>query len=168
MRLRFPEASILKWANRYSYPQKEVSLLELRPEVRRAGFLTKAQLREVAKWKSPRSAGRMESNEESYVREITSMSLSAKTERGRIELLTLLDGVQWPSASVILHLFHEQNYPILDFRALWSVNGIVPSQYTFDLWWEYTEYCRKLAQRNNVDMRTLDRALWQYSKENQM
>lgn len=167
MELHFPEANILEWAFKYKYSQDETSLLEIRPLVRKVGFLTKAQLRLVAKWKSPRSAGRVESNEEEFVREITSISLSAKTERGRIEVLTLLDGVQWPSASAILHLFHKQKYPILDFRALWSVGGSVPNQYSFDVWWEYTEYCRELARRNNLDMRTLDRALWQYSKENQ-
>ncbi len=134
MRLRFPEAKILEWAKRYNYSQEETSLLELRPEVRRAGFLTKAQLQRVAKWKSPRSAGWMKSNEESYVQEITSLSLSANTERGRIELLTLLDGVQWASASVILHLFHDQKYPILDFRALWSVIMSPESR---------TDFCRK-------------------------
>jgi len=167
MELRFPEGDISDWANRYVYPREETTLLDLRPAIRRTGFLTKEQLRVVAKWKSPRSAGHIEDNDEPYIREITSMSLSAKTERGRIEVLTLLDGVLWPSASVILHLFHKRKYPILDFRALWSVQENVPNQYSFDLWWAYVEYCRELAQRNHVNMRMLDRALWQYSKENQ-
>lgn len=28
-------------------------------------------------------------------------------------------------------------------------------------------FCRQVADRNRIDMRKLDRALWQYSKENQ-
>jgi hypothetical protein len=70
-------------------------------------------------------------------------------------------------ASVILHFFHENPYPILDYRAIWSVGAQVPKQYSFDTWWPYVEFCRKLARQNGVDMRTLDQALWQYSKENQ-
>jgi len=167
MKLRFPEACILEWASKYTYQRDEQSLIDIDPIIKKAGFLTKAQLRQVAKWKSPRSAGRIEKNNEEYIREITSMSFSAKTERGRIAILTLLDGIEWPSASVILHFFHKLEYPILDFRALWSVNENAPSQYSFDFWWVYVEYCRELAQRNHVNMRTLDRALWQYSKENQ-
>jgi hypothetical protein len=107
----------------------------------------------------------MESNQANYVQEVTSIALAAPSERVRIETLTILDGVSWPTASVILHFFHRSRYPILDFRALWSVKLKPPSQYGFDYWWSYVQYCRKLASANHVDMRTLDRALWQYSKE---
>lgn len=70
-------------------------------------------------------------------------------------------------ASVILHLYHRERYPILDFRALWSLSVDVPAFYRFPFWWGYVEYCRELAERTGMDMRTLDRALWQYSRENQ-
>jgi len=167
MKLLFPESEIQAWAKKYNYPQDETSLISLRPAIQNAGFLTKKQLRLTARWKAPRSAGHIERNDEEYVKEITSWSFSANEQRSRIEVLTLLDGVLWPSASVILHLFHKEPYPILDFRALWSVGLNVPKQYSFSFWWEYVEFCRTVAKRNSVDMRTLDRALWQYSKENQ-
>ena len=76
--------------------------------------------------------------------------------------------MSWPTASVILHLFHRDPYPILDYRALWSVSLEVPGQYTFSFWWSYVEFCRSLAASAELDMRTLDRALWQFSKENQL
>jgi len=167
MKLLFPESEIQAWAKKYNYPQDETSLISLRPAIQNAGFLTKKQLRLTARWKAPRSAGHIERNDEEYVKEITSWSFSANEQRSRIEVLTLLDGVLWPSASVILHLFHKEPYPILDFRALWSVGLNVPKQYSFSFWWEYVEFCRTVAKRNSVDMRTLDRGLWQYSKENQ-
>lgn len=141
--------------------------MNLRPVIQNAGCLTKDQLKRVAHWKAPRSAGNVERNDELYVKEITSWSFSASQQRSKIEILTLLDGVLWPSASVILHLFHKEPYPILDFRALWSVGLDVPNQYSFLFWWEYVEFCRWVAKRNSVDMRILDRALWRYSKENQ-
>jgi hypothetical protein len=88
-------------------------------------------------------------------------------ERLQIEVLTLLDGVSWPTASVILHFFHSAPYPIVDFRALWSLKNKVPKRYGFNFWQKYTSYCRGLSKRAGVSMRTLDRALWQFSKENQ-
>ncbi|MEX0779804.1 MAG: hypothetical protein WD491_10830 [Balneolales bacterium] len=143
-------------------------MIDLRKDVQQAGFLTKEQLKLLALWKSPRSAGHIEKNREAYIKEITMFSLSATDERSIIETLTLLDGVGWPTASVILHLFHKDPYPILDFRALWSVEAKLPSSYAFSFWWDYVRICRAMALRNGVDMRTLDRALWQYSKENQV
>lgn len=167
MELRFPEDEINLWANRYSYPRQESRLLSLRDRVQEVGYLTKAQLSLLAQWKSPRSAGRAERNSEEFVREITAFVLSARNERSRIEPLILLDGVLWPTASVILHMFHKDKYPILDFRALWSISIDKPYNYTFSLWWQYVQFCRDVAEKNQVDMRTLDRALWQYSKTKQ-
>jgi hypothetical protein len=60
--------------------------------------------------------------DEDYVAEITRFAFTTECERARVESLTLLDGVSWPTATVILHLFHSDPYPILDFRSLWSVS----------------------------------------------
>lgn len=96
------------------------------------------------------------------------LALTSTVERTRVEALTLLDGVQWPTASVILHFYHKDPYPIIDFRTLWSISMEVPSHYSFEFWWQYVEYCRLLAKRAHLEMRALDQALWQYSKENQV
>jgi hypothetical protein len=167
MKLQFPVSDMARIAQRYEYPRAETDLINLKGQIQETGYLSKLQLRLLAQWKAPRSAGHIEKNNENYIKEITSIAFSTKEERSRIEVLTLLDGVRWPSASAILHLFHKEAYPILDFRALWSVGHEVPSQYSFAFWWSYVEFCRDLARRNNVSMRILDRALWQYSKENQ-
>ena len=124
-------------------------------------------LEKIAHWKSPRSAGHVNNNTGEYVKEITGFALEAKEERSRIEILTVLSGVECPTASVILHFFHPDPYPILDYRALWSLNTEVPKQYDFSFWWSYVEACRKLAQQFGVNMRVLDRALWSYSKKHQ-
>ena len=165
--LRFRPSNIRLLATRYDYGIDDESLKSLIPEVRQKQCLTKRQLRTVAAWKSPRSAGHMERNQAQYVREITGIALGEASERARIETLTLLDGVSWPTASVILHFFHRCRYPILDYRALWSVRLEPPAQYNFEFWWIYVKYCRALARENRTDMRTLDRALWQYSKQHQ-
>ncbi len=167
MRLKFPESEISKWANSYDCSQEEKALLELKPKILKLGYVDKIQLKQVAHWKSPRSASHIDKNSDEFVKDITTWSLSAKDERSKIEVLTLLDGVSWPSASVILHFFHYAPYPILDIRALWSVGMEINNQYSFSFWWPYVEFCRQVVERNSLDMRTLDRALWQYSKENQ-
>lgn len=180
MELRFPESEICQWAKKYkknnpkSY-KKELKLIEFKPKVEQHGCLDKEKLFSVADWKSPRSIGHIDKNDPNYVKEITSWAFSATNERSRIEVLTLLDGVREPTASAILHLFHKDRYPILDFRALWSVRmegwsvGVEDTKpsYSFECWWKYVLFCRKVACQNQVGMRTLDRALWQYSKCNQ-
>jgi hypothetical protein len=165
--LRFNMADIEDIAQGYPIPVREDDLMASRAKILQRGWLTKSELQEVAYWKAPRSAGHAGKNTEEYVMEVTRFALAAECERTRIEVLTLLDGVSWPTASVILHLFHRDPYPILDFRALWSISLDVPPQYSFSFWWTYVEFCRETAEGAGVGMRTLDRALWQYSKENQ-
>lgn len=166
-KLRFRQSIIPEIAKRYEYTRHESELVELRPMIIKRGCLLKNELITLAFWKAPRIAGKVQKNSEEFVNEITRLSLQPQSERARIEILTILDGVSWPMASVILHFFHRDPYPIMDFRALWSVSLEIPSQYNFDFWQVYVCFCRKLAEKNKLDMRTLDRALWQYSKENQ-
>jgi len=166
-KLKFNESKINYYADRYSYQIAEDDIIALKQGIQNRGYLTKDDLFQIAYWKAPRSSGHVQKNSDEYITEITKFALSTKCERAKIQTLTNLDGVNWPTASVILHLFDTNKYPILDFRALWSISIDVPTQYKFDFWWEYVQYCRSLTKRNNVSMRTLDRALWQYSKENQ-
>ena len=166
MNLRFPESKIHQWAERYKSGSTEASFAGIRLKVQGQGYLDKELLKRVARWKSPRRAGLIERNDDRYIRDVTSFAFNATSERARIRGLMLLDGVSWPTASAILHLFHKDPYPILDFRALWSV-GLEMYKYSSSFWQEYVDFCRDIAHRNQIDMRTLDKALWQYSKENQ-
>lgn len=130
--------------------------------------LTLDHLARLSRWKSVRSASYIQRNTDEYVREITRFALTTPSERARIEVLTVLSGVGWPTASVILHLYHAERYPILDVRALWSVGADLEHKYDFCFWFKYVQFCRQQAEKATVDMRTLDRALWQYSKEQQL
>ena len=166
-KLRCQISELIHYAALYECPQQETAILDLKTTVASRGFLLKDELRMIAQWKALRSAGHIEKNSEEYTQEVTAFALTASTERARIEVLTNLDGVQWPTASVILHFFHKDPYPIIDFRALWSVSLAQPAYYHYDFWWFYAEFCRDLSQQTGLDMRSLDRALWQYSKETQ-
>jgi len=118
-------------------------------------------------WKSNRIRHHCRKNPESRIRELARCALSiTQDEAVRIGVLTLLNGVQYPVASVILYFCHREPYPMLDFRALWSLGlDEEPSSYSFGFWWVYVRACRELAQATGLPMRTVDRALWQYSKE---
>lgn len=175
MELKFSESDILFWKDEYlrkcskkQWVLEEKIMNEFVPEVRRSGFLTKDQLHEISIWKAPRSSVNTLKNEEEFVREITKFSFKTPNMQAAIESLTVLNGVSWPTASVILHFFHAEPFPILDFRALWSVQENVPKQYSYFFWNNFTLYCRTLINDSKLSMRDLDRALWRYSKENQV
>ncbi len=165
--LRCDMRELVELAKRYvkENPGEDDELLAMKPGVLAHRYLTKAELQRVAHWKTPRTGRLIERNAEEYVQEITGWALTASTERARIQVLTLLDGVQWPTASVILHFFHPEPYPILDFRTLWSLSLEEPNQYHFTFWWNYVQACRQISNETQQDMRSLDRGLWQYSKE---
>jgi hypothetical protein len=163
--LCFPPADIAYWAARYDYPGEATIAAELAPAARAGGYLTHTDLVTLGRWKSPHIVSRCAANEPAYVAAVTTAALGASNERLRIEILTLLRGVGWPMASVILHWCHRDPYPILDFRALESMGIAPPPPYAFGFWWEYTTCCREMADSAGVSMRELDRALWQYSKE---
>lgn len=98
MKLKFDETQIEKIAFRYEYLREESDLMGLRARILRNGCLNKEQLLMVAKWKAPRSAGHVENNTNEYVEDVTSFAFSTQNERSRIEALTILDGVAWPTA----------------------------------------------------------------------
>jgi hypothetical protein len=166
--LRFSLDAIPHWAARYC-PSVEEEAIErdLAPAVRARGYLTYDELVALGRWKSPRITPRIAANEPGYVETVTAVALTTTHERLRIEVLLLLSGVSWPMASVILHWGHRDPYPILDYRALWSLGHDTPPHYDFALWRTYTTHCREVAKSAGVMLRTLDKALWQYSKENQ-
>lgn len=76
-----------------------------------------------------------------------------------------LSGVGLPTASVLLHFAFPEALPILDVRALESLGIRGRSSYTPAFWSAYVTACREIAARHGVSLRTLDKALWQYSKE---
>lgn len=166
LRLRCPVSKLAAYAACYPLEVDADVEIGVAPEARRRGFLSKPQFLRLAGWKTPRSRPRCEKNDAAFVEEVTRNVLASRNERFKIESLRLLQGVDWPTASVILHFCDEQPYPVLDVRALWSV-GVPRPRYGFEFWSDYVAFTRALAAKARLSMRTLDRALWQYSKEKQ-
>jgi hypothetical protein len=119
----------------------------------------------VCRWKTARSAPKVASNSAAAVRAATGRAFAAEDPAERVSELLALSGVGVPTASVLLHFAFPEALPILDVRALESLGVIGRSSYTPDLWAGYVTACRELAAANDVSLRTLDKALWQYSKE---
>ena len=166
-RLPFPPDQIAHWAAEYDYDDR--TAVGVGDGARQRGYLDRADFTELALWKSAgRSKKHLVPNSESYVQAVTAGSLRSTEPRFKIEVLRILNGVDWPTASVILHFCDRERWPIFDYRAFWSLGQPDPAgRYTFTLWDQYTRFTRDLADRTGVSMRTLDRALWAYAKRYQ-
>ena len=142
-------------------------VIELGKKIQKKGFSNLSEFRTLSDWKSPRIRKHILSNGDETIQAVSKDVLSAKSELAHIGSLLLLKGVSYPMASTFLHLCHETKYPIIDYRALWTLGYEKPPMYDINFWLLYTNFTRDLAHRNNLDMRTLDRALWGYSKKYQ-
>ena len=182
MNLRFCESKISYWAeqylpnlcsNRLEAYNLEMKLTRVVDQVQVDGSLDLELLIDVAKWVRRPSAGRVKKNKcESDVREITGRALKSQSVHVQWSVLTdkkvekTLYGIGPSIASAILHWFHKEPYPMNTKPARWSLCVGEDKDYSsFEFWHEYVSVCRNLAHRNSVDMRTLDRALWEYERQ---
>ena len=168
LKLRFAESQIRMWADRFPPSVDDGRLREeVRPVVVERGYLIRKEFLEICAWKSQRTRSRCASNDEFTVRTISRAALASDDETLKMDLFRTLAGVEWPTASTLLHFCDERPYPILDYRALWSLGVQKPPAYTMAFWLDYLAFTREMSQRLDLDIATLDRALWQYSKARQ-
>jgi hypothetical protein len=119
--IRFPKGEVSVWAKHYAYAD-DTEIEEIGVRSRLAGFYTRPDFLTVCEWKTRGRPRRYyQRNSEEDVSGLTAKALTSHDEKKRITTLLELDGVSWPTASVLLHLAHRDLYPILDFRALWSL-----------------------------------------------
>lgn len=167
-KLRFAIADIPKWSSGFPDDGSDARFLgEVRPAVRKRGYLTAAEFRDICYWKTPRSQAQCRQNSVDDIRVLTQASLATRDEALKMDLLRRLRGVEWPTASTLLHFCDVRPYPILDYRALWSLGHSRPPHYTMAFWLGYVAFVRDLVRRSGCAMRIVDRALWQYSKVRQ-
>ncbi len=175
LKLRFPESEIVCWANEYMRElseekriQEEV-IIDLKNEIQQREYLNKEELYKVADWKLQafsrfKKAEAVLENSEHEVKKVTKKALATTDDSLKLKYCIKLYGIGEATASVILHLFDNNRYPILDKHALWSVGLPWKNRTSYPFWLDYVKFCREKATQNNVCMRTLDRALWKYSK----
>jgi hypothetical protein len=162
--LQFSVDEIERLATRFG-DQDDGRLLATGASARARGYYTRGEFIDVCAWKTPRSRPRVHANPPRTVRSRTAWALAATEESRRITPLLELNGVGVPTASTLLYFAFPDDYPILDVRALESLGVKARSQYPVSFWLQYLAACRKLARATGVSLRTLDKALWQHSKE---
>jgi hypothetical protein len=165
LQITLTKEEVQKFGKLYDYPGDDVELGKKLRIATERGNMTKNDLMAVARWKwrGGRTRQLVSENTAEEIREISTVSFAAKTERMRIGALLALRGVRWPMASVILHFAFPDKYPIFDVRAMNSVGS--NTSYTFEKWIDYIKLCRKTATDFDVSLRVLDRALWEYDRE---
>lgn len=162
--LQFDPQDIPDLAGRYQY-EDDLGVLTIGATAKERGWYTRDEFIQVDEWKTPRIRSRAASNTARDIEVATREALASNHVLGVMEPLRRLHGVDWAVGSVLLHLAHPDPFPILDFRAL-EAFGIERPRWTGSVLWRgYVEATRSLAISAGVDMRTLDRALWQWSKE---
>ena len=163
--MQFPPSELLTLAERYGYGQDD-DALNAGKNIANDDHSV-ANLKIIVEWKSARIAGLIEKNSATDVAKSLRFATNKGTsERSAMDTLCRLKGVGIPVASAILTMVYPEKYTIIDFRALEAL-GIKrgDSEETLYYYVEYLETCRRIANDCKVDLRTLDRALWQWSKE---
>ena len=165
-RLQFPAATIEDLAARFDAGVDGDDVMAAAGSAaRRRGYYTKAELTLLCEWKSPRSRSRVARNSDVFVEGITRAAFATDDELERMTALCALQGVEAPTASVLLHFAFPDRYPIIDWRALESLGQTGRAVYPVSYWLAYADACRTLAAEAGVSMRVLDKALWQHSRE---
>jgi hypothetical protein len=157
-----------RYDERYKGSDDERTEKEMKEWLKKNRYLNSKRFIKIGKWKSKRPKKQYESNDDLTVKEITRFSFATNSEEARIKSLLILKGVSYPVASAILHFAFPNRYPIMDFRVIWSLGWEQQKSYSYDFWQKYCVEIRRISKEVKEDIRTVDKALWKYSKENQI
>ncbi len=155
---------VKRWSDRYPTAAEAELFDELGPAVAARGYYTRDELMQVGEWKSPRAKSYLARNPDSDIEDISRLALAAP-ERLRHRILVLLGGVGIPMASALLTVADPYRFTVIDYRAIETLRAYGELDVRWPSYSSYRALCRDLADRTATDLRTLDRALWQWSKE---
>jgi len=162
--LQFDPSEIPRLAQRYGYKQDDEAFAAGRKIV--TGDYTRGTLKAIVRWKSARKIAFIDDNTDAEIAKALRFVCDIRTtEKSAIETLDRLHGVGVPMASAILTTINPEKYTVIDVRALQSL-GVNKWDGTASYYLDYLRECSALAFKHKVSLRTLDRALWQWSKEN--
>ncbi len=133
-------------------------------------YLDKEHFLLLARWKSPRAQTRYAQNDDRLVREATRLSYEADDPRIKLHILRVIDGVGVPVASTILHFLQPDGFAIFDVRVRTSLKqaGLwdrATADSSTQAWIAFNSLMKQLATSAGTDLRTLDKALWQYNAQ---
>jgi|SRR5580704_2193958 hypothetical protein len=135
-----------------------------------AGGRTMANVDVIYRWKSARSVRHLSRNDPADIDKCLLEAMRAPSDRSAMIALvrvattgTGLHGFQIPVASAVLTAIDLRHHTVIDYKALSSL-GCPNFTLSVDFYLEYLAACRDIAGRLEIDLRTLDRALWQWWK----
>ncbi len=169
------KADFLTWSRKYdkTFGWQAQRERELGAKFRKTKALTLADLASVVEWKfkeEPEKKLRVlelvARNDEANVNRLSSQALSIPSceDAYRMNCLTLLEGVSPVLASVILAFFDPRRYGILDVL-VWKrlLGNPPPNLYQTQNYTKLLVALRKTAAKHNLDVRTVDKALYKKS-----
>jgi len=162
--LQYPVADIQTLADEYmdSKEGPEDRKMEAAGKRINDGDFTLANLKVSYRWKSTRRIGLLANNSDAEIEQALKQAIAAVDVREAIDALTRLDEVGVKTASSILTAIAPERYTALDFRALAALGS--KNGEHLDLYVNYLEFCKRTAKQYGVNMRTFDRANWQWSR----
>lgn len=135
-------------------------------DARLKGFLSKELFVRVGRWKSVRNTQNYMSNSTESIHIATKIAFTATDDKVALEALMGLRGVALRTASAILHWMRPDHYPILDFRVVNALGLTEPSSYeNYEFYSQIATIVRNIAQEHDLNLRTIDRALWAWDKK---
>jgi hypothetical protein len=111
-------------------------------------------------------------NSDEQVRHVLAVAAAPEsTTEAAVKALLELHGVDISVASAILAAIYPERYTVLDYRVLEAVGY---ARHDVHFYEEYLAFCKRLADSNIIKpqselpgptpLRTLDRALWEWSR----
>ncbi len=144
-------------------------------EAIRNGDYSLASLEAIVRWKSERAVQYLIGNSNEKIRRALAVAASPEsTTDASVKALLDLHGVDITVASAILSAIYPERYAVLDYRTLEALGH---ARHDVHFYEEYVAFCKRLAESNIVQpqsdlpastpLRTLDRALWEWSQSHE-
>lgn len=138
----------------------------------RNGDYSLANLEAIVRWKSERAVQVLIGNSNETIRRALSLAASPESStETAVNALTELHGIDIVLASAVLAAIFPERYSVLDFRTLEALGH---ARHDVRFYEEYLAFCKRLAESNIVTpqnelpaptpLRTIDRALWEWSR----
>jgi hypothetical protein len=134
-------------------------------EAKKQGYLSKELFIRVGRWKSVRNTSSYMRNPVESIRDTTSEAFKTENDKNALAALMRLEGVALRTASAILHWMKPDRFPVLDFRVVAALDIAEPASYEdFGFYSLIATRVRDLARECDINLRTIDRALWAWDK----
>ena len=164
--------NVLNWVKRYEEQDNDFSLKcekEIGLRIRNNKFLTKDDLKEIVKWKFQSLPGRKklflsyaDKLDENELKKASSIAFKEKDELKKLEFLLKFKGIGISTASVILTFYDPKNYGVFDIHVWRELFGKEPKNFSkIDNYLKLLENLRKLSKKYRLDVRKIEKALFQ-------